>query len=140
RGQPLARPGAGRAVLVVAEAGVGRVREGGIGGAVLVGCGLAVGGLFEAGVPVMRGAARLGNTAAAAARLREIGRGPARVADPEAPRPLPAQGEVEFRSVRFRHDPRLPLLEGIDLRLRPGERVEVSGPSGSGKSTQLALR
>nr|MBO2466951.1 thiol reductant ABC exporter subunit CydC [Xanthomonadaceae bacterium] len=138
-GQALAHAGAGMAMLVVAAAGIGPLREGRIGGAVLVGCVLAVAALFEAAVPVMRGAARLGNTAAAAARLREIGRGPARVADPEAPRPLPAQGEVEFRSVRFRHDPRLPLLEGIDLRIRPGERVVVTGPSGSGKSTLLAL-
>ena len=31
------------------------------------------------------------------------------------------------------------VLDGIDLRLEPGQRVTVMGPSGSGKSTLLAI-
>ena len=139
RGQALAQAGAGLAMLAVAVAGIASLQQGRIGGAVLVGCVLAVAALFEGLAPVMRGAARLGATTAAAARVREIGQAPVAITDPADPRPLPEQGRVEFHGVRFRYDPRLPLLEGIDLAVAPGQRVVVSGPSGSGKSTLLAL-
>jgi ATP-binding cassette subfamily C protein len=46
------------------------------------------------------------------------------------------QGEVEVRAVSFAHGPLgRPVLKGISMRARPGQRVAVVGGSGSGKST-----
>jgi ATP-binding cassette subfamily B protein len=64
------------------------------------------------------------------------------VVDPERPRSLPdAQhaGAVEFRDVRFGYDPALPVLDGFDLDLAPGQSVALVGATGSGKSTVARL-
>jgi len=50
------------------------------------------------------------------------------------------QGEVVFDGVKFTYEQRLrPILEGIDLVVRPGQTVAIVGPSGAGKSTMMAL-
>jgi ATP-binding cassette subfamily B protein len=49
-------------------------------------------------------------------------------------------GRIEWRGVRFAYHPGgPPLLDGIDLEVKPGERLAVVGPSGSGKSTLVSL-
>lgn len=48
-------------------------------------------------------------------------------------------GRVEFREVSFAYPNRPPLLDGFNLRIRPGERVGFIGKLGSGKSTLLRL-
>ena len=56
--------------------------------------------------------------------------------------PRAGQGaEVVLRSVRAGWGPRedSDVLTGIDLSIRPGERIAVTGPSGAGKSTLLHL-
>lgn len=138
-GQAAALACGGLAMLAVAGFGVAALREGQVGGAVLVGCVLAVAGLFEALAPAMRGASRLGAAAAAAARIGDIERTRPEIVDPAQPVALAARGAVRFENVHFRHHPQLPLLEGVDLAIAPGQRVRVTGPSGCGKSTLLAL-
>ncbi len=49
------------------------------------------------------------------------------------------RGEVEFTNVRFGYAGGAPVLDGFDLRLRPGETVALVGRTGSGKSTVARL-
>jgi ABC-type multidrug transport system fused ATPase/permease subunit len=47
----------------------------------------------------------------------------------------PSSQEVRADQVRYAYRPGHDVLHGIDLDLRPGERLAVVGPSGAGKST-----
>ena len=47
----------------------------------------------------------------------------------------PEHDELRARDVRYAYAADRDVLHGIDLDLRPGERVAVVGPSGAGKST-----
>lgn len=50
----------------------------------------------------------------------------------------PSRGQLEFRNVRMRYRPRLPLsLDGLSFRVEAGERCGVVGRTGAGKSSLL---
>jgi ABC transporter fused permease/ATP-binding protein len=51
------------------------------------------------------------------------------------------RGEVVFSDVRFCYPsrPEMPVLRGLSLAARSGERIALVGPSGAGKSTVVAL-
>ncbi len=55
--------------------------------------------------------------------------------------PETVEGKLSLEGVHFAYPtrPDLPVLNGLDLVLKPGEVVAVVGPSGAGKSTVAAL-
>ena len=51
----------------------------------------------------------------------------------------PLSGRIEFRDVTFAYPQSPPLLDKLNLQIKPGERVGIIGKLGSGKSTLLRL-
>ena len=80
----------------------------------------------------------LQNALACADRVFELLEQPAQSAD--APRALPQpQGNVALEDVSFSYTPERPLIDGLSLTVRPGQRIAVVGPTGCGKTTLINL-
>lgn len=60
-------------------------------------------------------------------------------ANPEQGLPASGEGGVEFRNVRFCYDEKQPLIENLNLKVKPGQKVAIVGPTGAGKTTIVNL-
>ncbi|SNY60506.1 ABC transporter ATP-binding protein [Paractinoplanes atraurantiacus] len=72
---------------------------------------------------------------ASARRIYEILDTPSDVVDGPDPVVVPLRGDLAFEDVVFAYPNGTVALEGLTLRIRPGETVAVVGGTGSGKST-----
>ena len=82
----------------------------------------------------------LQNAMACAGRVLELIDEPSETADAESAVTLEhADGRVELKNVSFRYVADRPLIEDLNVSVRPGERVAIVGPTGCGKTTLINL-
>ena len=58
---------------------------------------------------------------------------------PDAETLGPVRGEVRYEGVGFYYAPDAPVLQDVDLHVRPGETVALVGPTGAGKTSFVSL-
>jgi len=96
---------------------------------------------FEAVTPLAAAARELSATLAAGRRVLELTDRTAAVQDPADPVTAPEWPfavALEAITARYPREER-PALDGVSLRLDPGDRVALVGPSGAGKTTAANL-
>ena len=80
------------------------------------------------------------NALASASRVFELIEAPAEIPDGERAVVLEsAEGNVELSKVSFSYSPSKPLIEDLNLSVKPGQRVAIVGPTGCGKTTIINL-
>ena len=81
----------------------------------------------------------LQNALACAARVFELLDAEDQVPETENAAALQPDGHVQLQDVSFRYLPDRPLIEGLSLDVRPGQRIAIVGPTGCGKTTLINL-
>ena len=81
----------------------------------------------------------LQNALACAARVFELLDADDQVPEAENAKVLQPDGHVQLEDVSFRYLPDRPLIEGLSLDVKPGQRIAIVGPTGCGKTTLINL-
>ena len=81
----------------------------------------------------------LQNALACAARVFELLDAEDQIPEAENAKALQTDGHVELKDVSFRYLPDRPLIEGLNLDVKPGQRIAIVGPTGCGKTTLINL-
>jgi len=134
---------AGLAVILVLVVGIHAVDSGTLAGVLLAALAFLALAAFEGVAPLPVAARRLRACAEAAHRLDELCERQPSVTDPPIKVQLPPAGDLLLRDVQVRYGPREPwVLDGVELRIAPGQKVALLGASGAGKTTlaQLLVR
>ncbi|MCX5495201.1 ABC transporter ATP-binding protein [Kaistia dalseonensis] len=71
--------------------------------------------------------------------MRTIARPHGLIDQPDAAELVVTKGEIAFDHVGFAYGGKTPVLRGVDLTIRPGERIGLVGRSGAGKTTLVSL-
>ena len=79
------------------------------------------------------------NSMNAAQRVFEIVDANPEVVESEEPLHIDVEGGIELHDVSFGYEPNKPVLEHIDMDVKPGEMLGIVGRSGAGKSTLVNL-
>ncbi|MEU6145832.1 ABC transporter ATP-binding protein [Streptomyces sp. NPDC047081] len=80
---------------------------------------------------------QLQSSSASFARVEGLAAAPR--STPDGDSPVPADDRIDVTGVRYAYDRGGEVLRGVDLTVRPGERLAVVGPSGAGKTTLSRL-
>lgn len=48
-------------------------------------------------------------------------------------------GNIEFKAIHFSYEPGVPVLKGLDLSVKKGQKIAIVGATGSGKTTVVNL-
>ena len=81
----------------------------------------------------------LQNALACAARVFELLDADDQIPEAENAAVLQPDGHVQLEDVSFRYLPDRPLIEGLSLDVKPGQRIAIVGPTGCGKTTLINL-
>ena len=80
------------------------------------------------------------NSIASAARVFALIDEPAEIPDKkEALNLVDPKGEVMLKHVDFSYSPNKPLIQDLNVSVRPGQRIAIVGPTGCGKTTLINL-